>query len=88
MSRSQNFGTVLMMEVGAMMVGRIMNHHKAYTRLDVFRGQEKGYFAFGGSTVILLFEPGAVRIDRDILRNTALDLETGVRMGEPVGRRA
>ena len=86
--KSQNFGTVLMMEVGAMMVGRIMNHHKAYTRLDVFRGQEKGYFAFGGSTVILLFEPGAVRIDRDILRNTALDIETGVRMGEPVGRRA
>ena len=86
--KSQNFGTVLMMEVGAMMVGKIMNHHKAYTSLDVFRGQEKGYFAFGGSAVILLFEPGAIRTDSDILRNTALDIETKVRMGEPVGRRS
>lgn len=84
--RSEHFGTVLMMEVGAMMVGKIMNHHKDYTRLDVFRGQEKGYFAFGGSTVILLLEPGRVEIDRDILRNTSLNLETKVCMGEAIGR--
>lgn len=83
--RSDHFGTVLMMEVGAMMVGKIMNHHKAYTRLNVFRGQEKGYFAFGGSTVILLLEPGRVQIDQDILRNTSLDIETKVRMGESIG---
>lgn len=84
--RSRSFGTVLMMEIGALMVGKIVNHHKAYTRLEVFRGQEKGYFAFGGSSVLLLFQPGAVAIDNDILRNTALDVETKVRMGEAVGR--
>lgn len=83
--RSRNFGTVLMMEVGAMMVGKIVNHHKAYTRIDVFRGQEKGYFAFGGSTIVLLLEPGRVTIDKDILRNTALNIETKVKMGERIG---
>lgn len=85
--RSRHFGTILMMEVGAMMVGRIVNHHKAYTRIDAFRGQEKGYFAFGGSTVILLLEPDRVSIDKDILRNTALSIETKVKMGERIGIR-
>ena len=84
--RSQSFGTVLMMEIGALMVGKIMNHHKAYTKIDVFRGQEKGYFAFGGSSILLLFQPGTVSIDQDILRNTALDLETKVSMGEAIGK--
>lgn len=84
--KSRGFGTILMMEVGAMMVGTIVNRHKDYTRLEVFRGQEQGYFSFGGSTVILLFEPGKAIIDRDILRNTALDIETKVTMGESIGR--
>ena len=74
------------MEIGALMVGKIVNHHKAYTSIDVFRGQEKGYFAFGGSSILLLFQPGTVAIDRDIMRNTALDVETRVRMGEAIGQ--
>lgn len=86
--RTLNFRTIAAMEVGALMVGKIVNHHKAYTKLDVLRGQEKGYFAFGGSTVILLFQPDAVKIHRDILRNTALDIETKVRMGEAIGESA
>lgn len=84
--RSHAFGTVLMMEIGALMVGKIVNHHKAYTSIDVFRGQEKGYFSFGGSSILLLFQPGAVSIDKDIMRNTALDVETRVRMGEAIGQ--
>lgn len=83
--RSRHFGTILMMEVGALMVGKIVNHHKAYTRLEVKRGQEKGCFAFGGSTIILLLEPGRADIHKDILRNTALNIETKIRMGEPIG---
>ena len=84
--RTGSIGTVLMMEIGALMVGKIVNHHKAYTCIDVFRGQEKGYFAFGGSSILLLFQPGTVVIDRDIMRNTALDVETRVRMGEAIGQ--
>ena len=48
--------------------------------------KEKGYFAFGGSSILLLFQPGTVAIDRDIMRNTALDVETRVRMGEAIGQ--
>jgi len=45
---------------------------------------EKGYFKFGGSTVLLLFERGRVRIDKDLLTNTKNNLETSVKMGERI----
>lgn len=79
---TESFGDVLMMEVGALLVGRIINHHQA---ASVRRGQEKGYFQFGGSTVILLLEKDAAVIDPDILANTREGLETVVRMGERIG---
>ena len=58
--KTKQFGTILMMEVGAMMVGKITNLHK--NSADVKKGQEKGNFEFGGSTVILLIQPGKVRM--------------------------
>ena len=76
------FGDILMMEVGALLVGRIVNHHEA---AEVTRGQEKGYFQFGGSTVVLLTEPGSVIIDEDILHNSREGMETIVRYGEKIG---
>lgn len=82
--RSDNFGAVIQMEVGAMLVGKIENHP---VDGKVKRGQEKGNFAFGGSTVILMTRRGAVRPDRDILRNSAKGIETKVRLGERVGIR-
>ena len=80
--RTARFGDILMMEVGALLVGRIVNHHEA---AEVTRGQEKGYFQFGGSTVVLLTEPGAVIIDEDILHNSREGMETIVRYGEKIG---
>lgn len=80
--KSRHFKTVLMMEVGALMVGRITNYHG---RQAVRRGQEKGRFEFGGSTVILLFQKDAVSIDKQILRNTQCGYETTVKMGEKIG---
>jgi len=80
--RSDVFGDILMIEVGALLVGKIVNHHE---RASVKRGEEKGYFQFGGSTVVLLFEKNAVRIDQDILENSAENIETIVRMGERIG---
>lgn len=78
------FGTVLQMEVGALLVGRIRNH---LTSGPVRRGQEKGWFEFGGSTVILLLEKDRVQIDRDILKNSRAGEETLVKMGEKIGRK-
>lgn len=76
------FGDILMMEVGALLVGKIVNHHEAAC---VTRGQEKGWFQFGGSTVVLLIPPDKVQIDEDILRNSAENAETVVKMGESIG---
>ena len=78
-----HFGDVLMMEVGALLVGKIVNHHGA---AQVQRGHEKGYFQFGGSTVVLLLEAGRAAVDEDILQNSAEGIETMVRMGEQIGR--
>ena len=80
--KSRHFKTVVMMEVGALMVGRITNYHGACL---VKRGEEKGKFEFGGSTVILLFQDGAVRIDDRLIHNTEKGYETIVRMGERIG---
>ncbi len=82
---TRHFGTVLMMEVGALLVGKIENYHGAGT---VRRGQEKGRFAFGGSTVVLLVEPGKVMMDRDILENSRDGFETLVKMGQRIGKAA
>ena len=80
--KTEKFGTILMMEVGAMMVGKISNLQKKTA--TVKKGQEKGNFEFGGSTVILLLQPGKVRIDYDLLDNTEEGYETIVKMGERV----
>lgn len=82
---SLRFGTVLQMEVGAAMVGRIVN---APGSRNVRRGEEKGRFEFGGSTVIVLLQKGRAILDADLLRNTAQDAETVVRLGECIGIKA
>ncbi len=82
--RSEHFGKMIQMEVGAMLVGKIHNHFRGER---VRRGWEKGRFAFGGSTVILLTKKGAALPDEDILENSRRGWETRVRLGERVGGR-
>ncbi len=76
------FGDVITAEVGATMVGSIVQTYKGNS---VKKGEEKGYFKFGGSTVVLLFEKSKIDIDKDILINTANGYETAVKMGERIG---
>lgn len=78
---TENFGDVVQVEVGAMMVGRIVNRHGA---AEVVRGEEKRKFEFGGSTIVLLVQEDMIRIDDDILRNSAENIETVVKYGEKV----
>lgn len=80
--RTENFGTLLQMEVGAMLVGQIEN---IPGNRMVRKGQEKGHFSFGGSTVILMTQKGRVIPDQDILDNSGRGIETKVRLGEKVG---
>ena len=80
--RTEQFGEVIAMEVGALLVGRIVNHHGA---ASVRRGQEKGYFQFGGSTVVLLLKKDTAIMDPDILENSQNGIETVVKFGEKIG---
>ncbi|MDE7389637.1 MAG: phosphatidylserine decarboxylase [Lachnospiraceae bacterium] len=80
---SEHFGTVLMMEVGALMVGKIRNTNRD---AKIERGVEKGYFEFGGSTVILCLERDIVIVDDDIWQNSLDGIETAVNQGERIGK--
>ncbi|MGN1015638.1 MAG: phosphatidylserine decarboxylase [Faecousia sp.] len=79
-----DWGDILMMEVGALMVGKIVNHHGA---ARVARGQEKGYFQFGGSTVVLLVEKDRLALDPPYPENSRQGIETRVRYGQPIGKK-
>lgn len=81
--QTKEFGTILMMEVGALLVGKIVNLDEAAV---VWRGKEKGWFEFGGSTVILCFPKDKIQLDEDIQRNNAEGIETIVKLGESIGK--
>ena len=55
---------------------------------QVAKGAEKGYFAFGGSSTLTLFEPGAVRLETDLLENSRRQIELYARIGSQMGRSA
>lgn len=80
---SDNFGDVLCIEVGATCVGSIIQTYIPGNKIK--KGEEKGYFKFGGSTTILFFENGKVKIDEDIIEQTNKGYETKVFMGEKIG---
>lgn len=79
---TKNFGKLAYIEVGAVMVGKIVQTHDESKSFR--RGQEKGYFLFGGSTVIVLGEPGLWSPSDDMLENTRNGIETYIQLGESV----
>lgn len=81
--KTKKFGDIAMFDIGATMVGAIVQTYKANS--FVKKGEEKGYFLFGGSTCILIFEKGKVIIDKDIIENTQNKIETRIYMGEKFG---
>lgn len=80
--QTRNFGEVIQIDVGALVVGRITQHKAGGGPVE--RGEEKGYFDFGGSTIILLFKAGVINIDADILQHSDQGIETLVRQGEGI----
>ena len=67
-------GRVIVVCVGAMMVGSTVITRNAGDKVS--RAEELGYFKFGGSTILLLFEPGVMRFDDDLVENSSGALET------------
>lgn len=82
---TQNFGDVAQIEVGAFSVGGIKNHHENYS---FSKGEEKGYFDLHGSTIVMLFRKNTIKLDEEILAQTANGKETIVKYGQPIGKKA
>ena len=80
--QTDQFGLLAYVEVGALCVGKIVQSHPE--KASFSRGDEKGYFMFGGSTVILLGQPGAWKPDADLLEKTKARRECLVRLGERI----
>lgn len=84
--QTKHFGLLAYVEVGALFVGTIRQAHP-FER-PFLRGQEKGYFLFGGSTVIVYGEPGAWVPEADLLENTKRGREVLVELGQPIATAA
>ncbi len=78
---TQNFGEIVCIEVGALLVGKIKN----YPIQTFKRGMEKGYFELGGSTIVMLFQKDQISLDEDIVRECGKGVEVKVAMGEKIG---
>jgi phosphatidylserine decarboxylase len=82
------FGSTAMIEVGALGVGKIVQSAYSPTTplpLKFEKGLEKGYFLFGGSTVIWLLQKDKIKLSRDLLEHSAKGVETWVPLGQPLG---
>ncbi|MCR5404082.1 MAG: phosphatidylserine decarboxylase [Butyrivibrio sp.] len=78
---NHSLGVIVQMEVGAMLVGKISNSDECRPGYAALTGTEKGYFEYGGSTIIILLEKRH-RISRKILERTPIDGEIPVTIGE------
>ena len=78
---STNFGRICLVSVGALTVGTII---QTYSPGQVSKGQEQGYFRFGGSTVVMLCDANKVQVDEDILNNSSTGIETLVKFGTKI----
>ncbi|PKS07518.1 hypothetical protein jhhlp_006122 [Lomentospora prolificans] len=80
---SVEHGRVMVICIGAMMVGSTVITRKAGEQVK--RAEELGYFKFGGSTLVVLFEEGKMKFDDDLVDNSNTALETLIRAGMSIG---
>lgn len=82
---TENFGDVIQIEVGACLVGKIENYRQAGV---ITRGEEKGLFRFGGSTIVLLFKEGILNVPREMFEDTLRGKERQIRYGSVICKKA
>ena len=82
---TENFGPVVQIEVGACLVGKIENYRQAGV---IHRGEEKGLFRFGGSTIVLLFKEGVLDLPQEVFDDTLRGKEPPVRFGSEICKKA
>jgi len=77
---SPQLGKIALLDIGATCVGSIS---QTYTPdQPVKKGDEKGYFSFGGSSTITLFEPNKIKLAEDLLTHSANQVELFAQMGD------
>lgn len=81
---TENFGRILYLEIGAIGVGSVIQTYQPAVIQE--KGAEKGYFEFGASCLILLFEPHALALDADLLAGGDPSIETLCLMGQSLGK--
>ncbi|CCM06055.1 uncharacterized protein FIBRA_08302 [Fibroporia radiculosa] len=86
MTHSASGQPIAFVAIGAMLVGSIAWTAGANLGAEVRRGDELGYFAYGGSTVVALFPKGLVTFDEDLVNNSQVPIETLVKVGSSLGR--
>lgn len=79
---TENFGMMVQMEIGALLVGKIKNDSSYLRRGYAQAGEEKGFFEFGGSTVILLLQKNMVQPNMALYERKDEEGEIQVQMGE------
>ena len=80
---TNHFGKIIQIEVGALCIGRIVNHDM----LEYSKCAEKGYFEYGGSTIIHLIKKDVVDINEQIIENSKNNIETLVNIGDVIGKK-
>lgn len=77
------FGRVAVVEIGATMVGSILQTF--VPGRAVGKGEEKGLFKFGGSCVVTIFQRDRIKLDADLVQHSAAGLEVYAKMGDRLG---
>ncbi len=80
-----DFGNILYVEVGATFVGSIIQTYTPF--VAVKKGEEKGYFSFGASCIIILFEKDRIQFDEDLIHYSQMGIEVRGLFGQSMGRR-
>lgn len=84
-AQSKEFGEFIIAPIGALFVGKIKMKIKKFHEYK--KGQDLGYFEFGGSTVVMLFKKDCLKVAPNFLENSEKNIETEVLMGQSVGRK-
>lgn len=81
--QTPQLGQIIYIEIGATCVGSVSQTYIPHTSIK--KGDEKGYFNFGGSSTILLFEPEKIQFSKDLLQSSSQQLELYAKMGDIAG---
>jgi phosphatidylserine decarboxylase len=82
---TKKFSEVLCVEIGATNVGSIKQTF--FPNTEYQKGEEKGYFSIGGSSIVLLFKEGIIKFDSDLIENSKKNIETKAKLGSSFATR-